>query len=386
MPQRIVTSLTLVSTLRGLGSTIMMTFLSVYAVSIGLSLSQIGVISTITTGIGVLLLPLFGLSTDVIGRKRMMIFSTLLRGFSPIAPLVIKGYWGVFCAYLLLNTSMYAWTPARGATVADSVEKDTIGIAFATISIPFQIARTLSPYLSGLLIRYYGYQPIFLLSSALIFSAAIIIYIEVEEKRSVEHFSIREFINGLKPTREEIGFQIFLSIDRASWRFWMPIFNSYLKAYLGFTEDIIGLVNTFRGLASALFIIPAGSIVDKYGWKPVILASEVSGILAVISLIFAKDVITVSIGTSLVGISIAFWNPSFNVAVSYIAPSPSELGRTYARANFYRSIASVPTPMIGGVLFDILPTLPMFWGVLGLTLNTLFLWRMYFSNKKKNRS
>jgi len=383
MSQRIVTSLTLVSMLRGLGSTIMMTFLSVYAVSVGVSLAQIGAISTITTGVGVLLLPLFGLATDVIGRKKMMILSTLLRGLSPLVPLFVEGYWGVFCAYLLLNTSMYAWTPARGATVADSVERDSIGVAFATISVPFQIARTLSPYLSGILIKYYGYRPIFLLSSAFIFSAAIIIYLEVEEKKGAKYFSVWEFFNGLRPTKKEIGFQIFLALDRASWRFWMPIFNSYLKAHLGFTEDLIGLVNTFRGLTSSLFIIPAGSIVDKYGWKPVILISEISGVLAVTSLIFAKDIVTVSIGTSLIGISIAFWNPSFNVAVSYIAPNSSELGRTFARASFYRSIASVPTPTIGGALFEVLPTLPMVLGALGLSINTLFLWRLYFRNKNK---
>jgi len=279
---------------------------------------------------------------------------------------------------------MYAWTPARGATVADSVERESIGIAFATISVPFQLARTLSPYLSGVLIKYYGYTPIFILSSALIFSASIIIYIGVKEKKSAEHFSIQEFINSLKPSRKELGFQVFLALDRASWRFWLPIFNSYLKAYLGFSEDVIGLVNTFRGLASMLLIIPAGRIVDKHGWKPVILMSEITGVLALVSLIFARDVIMVSIGTSLVGASIAFWNPSFNVAVSYIAPNTSELGRTYARANFYRSVASIPTPTIGGALFKVLTILPMVLGALGLGINTALLWWLYFGNKNKD--
>jgi len=50
-------------------------------------------------------------------------------------------------------------------------------------------------------------------------------------------------------------------------------------------------------------------------------------------------------------------------------PAKSELGRTYARSNFYRSVAAVPAPWVGGMLYSIVPTLPMTIGAVMLFLN-----------------
>ena len=66
------------------------------------------------------------------------------------------------------------------------------------------------------------------------------------------------------------------------------------------------------------------------------------------------------------GLSIALWVPSFNIAVPSIAPSKSELGRAYARSTFYRSVISVPAPWVGGMLYSVAPVLPMVAGALSL--------------------
>ena len=365
----VVAPLAVVSALRGLGTSVLMTFLPVYAVLVGMDLPEIGTVSAVAMGVSVALIPLAGIAADMLGRKAMLLISTLMMSVAPLAPLLIKGYWGVLAAYILFNSALNTWVPARAAAVAGTVGKDVMGTSFAVLSLSFQVSRVIAPYAAGVLIKNYGYTPVFTAATVIVASAAVIIAIFVPEQKSSEKFSLSSFFKGVIPRREELGFHIFLCIDRSSWRLWMPILNSYMKVRLGLGEDVIGFVNTFRGVASMLGLVPSGLLVDKRGWVPAILASEVAGALAALTIVFAYSPELMILAMSLVGLSIALWAPSFNVAIPSIVPAKSELGRTYARSNFYRSVAAVPAPWVGGMLYSIVPTLPMTIGAVMLFLN-----------------
>jgi len=369
MDKDVVKPLAVVTAFRGISTSILMTFLPVYAVSIGIPLPDVGTMSAIAMGVSVLAMPFVGMAVDFLGRKAILIISTITLMVAPLIPITYRNYVGVLMAYILFNLALNTWVPARAVTVATSVNREVMGLSFALVSLSFQIARSVVPYIAGLLIRNYGYIITFTISAITAGLALPIILLTIPESRSSNSLTIKEFIKGVIPKRNELGFQIFLCVDRSGWRLWIPILNSYMKVKLGFSEDIIGLLSTIRGISSLISLIPSGRLVDKFGWFPALLLSEVTGGLAALTMAFAQSPFIAAIAMTLIGLSVALWIPGFNVAVPNVIPNKSELGRTYARCNFYRSVAAVPTPWIGGMLYNITPTLPMVAGAILILTN-----------------
>jgi len=369
MSKDVVRSLAAVTAFRGISTSILMTFLPVYAVSIGIPLPDVGTMSAIAMGVSVLVMPFIGMAVDFLGRKAVLIISTIALIMASLTPVTYRSYIGVLMAYILFNLALNTWVPARAVTVATSVDREVMGLSFALVSLSFQIARSAVPYIAGLLIRNYGYIITFTISAITAGIALPIILLTIPESRSGTSLTIKEFIKGVIPKRNELGFQIFLCIDRGGWRLWMPILNSYMKVKLGFSEDIIGLLSTIRGISSLTSLIPSGRLVDKFGWFPALLLSEVTGGLAALTMALAQSPLIAAVAMTLIGLSVALWTPGFNVAVPNIIPNKSELGRTYARCNFYRSVAAVPTPWMGGMLYNVIPTLPMMVGAILILAN-----------------
>lgn len=56
-------------------------------------------------------------------------------------------------------------------------------------------------------------------------------------------------------------------------------------------------------------------------------------------------------GLVFTGMSISFWNPAYNKAVS-IHTEGDYRATEYSKLNMFRAIASVPAPYIGGYLYD----------------------------------
>ncbi len=366
MGRGVVAPLALATALRGISSTVLMTFLPVYAVLNGVELPEVGTISAIASGVSAAVIPVAGVGADVLGRKVMLLISVALLALAPLVPLLLTGYLGVLASYILFYASLNAWVPARAATVADQVGAEVMGSSFALISMSFQVSRIATPYIAGLLIKGFGYWLVFAISSAVALGAGAVVAAFIGGGGGVGGMSLKEFLGGIKLRREELGFQVFLCVDRCGWRFWVPILNSYMKANLGFGEDVIGLVNTFRGVASLAGALPAGKLVDRFGWVPALLASEVTGAAAALTGAIATTPAGMSVALTLMGLPIALWVPSFNVAVPSVAPAKSELGRAYARSTFYRSVISVPAPWVGGMLYSVAPVLPMVAGALFL--------------------
>ena len=317
MGRGVVAPLALATALRGISSTVLMTFLPVYAVLNGVELPEVGTISAIASGVSAAVIPVAGVGADVLGRKVMLLISVALLALAPLVPLLLTGYLGVLASYILFYASLNAWVPARAATVADQVGAEVMGSSFALISMSFQVSRIATPYIVGLLIKGFGYGLVFAISSAVALGAGAVVAAFIGGGGGVGGMSLKEFLGGIKLRREELGFQVFLCVDR-------------------------------------------------FGWVPALLASEVTGAAAALTGAIATTPAGMSAALTLMGLSIALWVPSFNVAVPSVAPAKSELGRAYARSTFYRSVISVPAPWVGGMLYSVAPVLPMVAGALFL--------------------
>ena len=381
--RRVVATISVASALRGLGTVVLMTFLPVYAVLVGMDMADVGSVVAVTTAIGVAVTPFTGIAADILGSRTLLAVSTLMLCAAPLLPLYIRSWVGVALAYTFLNLSMYTWMPARGAAVAGSVDRRSMGTSFAVVSLSFQLVRMFAPYIAGVGIRELGYDVVFTTVSLLALATTGVIVVGVPGKRRrAERPTLSDIAAGIAPKKREVPFHVFLSVDRVGWRLWMPMLNTYLRAHLGFPEDVIGFISSVRGAASAVAVLGAGRMVDRYGWRLVLALSEVTGALGALLMAIARSPEGFAAAMAMVGLSIALWMPGYNVAVPHFAGGFGELGRAYARAGFYRSIASIPAPWIGGLIAALGPTVPMLVGSLMLFANTgLVAWLRPVSSK-----
>ncbi len=366
--------LMLVSALRGAVVGVLFTFLYTYAYSIGMSMEEIGAATSVAVVVGSFCALLAGVLTDVFGGVVVMVLSMFLMALSSSAPLLLPGALGVWTALILFNMSFMTWVTGRGAVVSRSVE-GSLASAFAQLTLSFQFARAASPYLFGVLIAHRGYSAAFMLCTALSI-VGLLATLGVKERRvCCVSGTVEELIKGLVPSRRELPLHFVLALDITGWRLWLPILNPYLMHVYGLREDAIGLVNTVMNAATIASLTAAGKLVDKLGWVPVLAASDAVAALSAAILVLGQGtgIAAAATAMALMGVSLALWAPSFNVAVPDIIDNPREVGRAYSRANFYRGIASAPAPWIGGALYTIAPTHPFIAGLTILAINALLI-------------
>jgi MFS family permease len=367
------------SFIRGISSSLLMTFLSLYANSLGYSLVDIGFFSMVGSAVSVLMLPFVGFVADVYGRKPVAITSGVLMGLSPIIPIMLPNYLGLLIGYALFYSSFMVWQPARGAMVTDVVSEGELGAVFARISTAFTLARIITPYIAGVTIVYAGYGIVFLITSGmtLIATAAFAFLtketIAEKKERSIDIRVLEEFMKSLIPRRDELKLHTVLSIDRVGWRLWIPLLSPYLKTTFGLDEGAVGALTTLRSISQLLLLHLAGQFVDKYGYVKALAISEIFGLATVACLVIKGSIIAPAIAMAAMGASIAFWIPSYNVVTAKTAKTPEERARIYSKVNMYRTTASIPMPWIGGTLSNIVMILPFITSAALLTANTFLI-------------
>lgn len=362
MDKRIYTILLIVSAIRGVNIAILMTFLPVYATVVGLSVPEIGFITMIAVLVATSCLPFTSYVVDVIGRRAGLLLANAFMLLAGLVPLISGTREAITLSYIMFYLSFLTWISARGAAVAEAVPIRVFGVAIASLAMAFQVPRTITPFVYGVLIEAYGYWLAFATIVALSALALSLITLFIHERRVQRIQPFRDFIKNIIPARSEIPLHIFLCTDRFGWGLWLPLINPYLKLRFGMAENEIGLLNTVMNMAVIGILIYAGKLVDKYGWVKGFILSEATGAIGLICLALACGRVELYAAMVLIGLSFGFWIPSFNVAIPSINGSRGELGMAYGRANFYRTLVSIPAPWIGGMLYNVMVSVPMFIG------------------------
>jgi len=375
------------SLLRGWSSAVIMAFLPLYGIEIGMDFACIGLAVTVANIVTVFSLPLMGWFVDVGGRRPTLLTSTICMALSLLLPAVMPSYIAVMVSYSLFYLSFFSWQIVRGAMVIQMAGPTSAATIFATLATLFQLARTVSPSIVGIAISIYGYRLVFLAISMLMFLGSLLIMMVPDEKgKAKSREGLRSILLSLKPRRSEIPLLFILSIDRFGWTLWFPLLNPYLKVYLRLDAEVIGLIASLINGTTIATLIIAGKLADKIGWTTSMLLSEIFAAVGTALLVCAKGIDLVVAATIFLGLSIALWIPSFNVAVPSVAETSNAIGYAYTRVNMVRTLASVPAPMIGGKLYALYPRLPLVIGTVLMILNTVMLMVMKRHEKFNRKS
>lgn len=304
-----------------------------------------------------------GWLADHFGRRRaLLVFTTLaMAGYAVYAisdswPMVFAGLFGVM-----------AWRsgafPTTFAVIGDSLPRDRRAVAFSVQSVLVRVPRVIGAPIGGLLIARHGVTGGVRLALLATLALALIVLVTErygfrEEPRAVSPGTgptIREVFAGLPASLKR------LLIADCLIRIGEGVAASFIVLYVlqvrQFTAADYGVLYAVQQAVSIAFYFPGGRLADRTGRGPIV---------AVTFAFFAAFPLAVRLAASFPALVAAFCigglkeigEPARKSLIVDLAPDDR---RARAVGVYYsiRNLVVVPAGMLGGVLWQHAPELPL---------------------------
>ena len=290
--------------------------------------------------------------SDRFGRKPVIAFCQLMSflGFLTLA-FTFKWYM-LIPAFILLGLST-SRIPARGALLAESVKPTRRGIAFSVYMLPFTAAGVVAPILVAFIHPLLGYRFLFVLCALLLLASTVITVYGLRET----HLNRRKtsFLSLVKAILKRSDLRAFFTmgtLDLFGWGVGFSVIYGILSRELGYAPKELAILSLVQNCVAIFSQIPIGKLVDLYGRKVFLLASELLATISMLGFALFKSLRFLMVFFGFIGLSVACWFPA---AQSWLADQTgqSERGGIMGVINAMRSLASLPAPILGGLLYDV---------------------------------
>lgn len=228
-----------------------------------------------------------GVLADRFGRRKIIIYGTALRIFTPFLYLWATDWITVIPA-LLLNGVTSIYMPAFNAIIADSLPEDERGAGYGAYRMITSMPRIFSPVIGGYLLD----------SMGLVEGFTLFMYLSVVVNAIVTYARYRIITETLfdeeemkKKTRKRPPFkeQIVdtMTLGRTVWvmvlvavisafgaRMVFDLVAIYAQDIIGLSYTQLGIVSTIGGVITTVLALPGGMLSDRVGRKPIISLSR----------------------------------------------------------------------------------------------------------------
>jgi len=139
---------------------------------------------------------------------------------------------------------------------------------------------------------------------------------------------------------------------------------------------MFGLMTTVRQLVSSLTIFPSGFLSDNFGRKKILVASNLSSILSLITLFFVRDLPWLFLVSIFQGLNMALVGPSKSAYVAEVV-SEERRGVAYSTLALFQSLSNVIATLIAGVIAKVFGFFWVFCFALTLEVSALIVTAVY---------
>jgi len=128
--------------------------------------------------------------------------------------------------------------------------------------------------------------------------------------------------------------------------------SGMLSSEYDYTPQMLAWMSTV--LMSSIFVsqILLRSKIDKIGYLNCLALSQILAIISLGAIVYSKQYEIVLISQVIFGLAAALWGPSESAWIANNVNS-DERARALSSYSSLRTLASVPAPFIGGILFDV---------------------------------
>lgn len=335
----------------------------IYLTELGASITQVGLIFTLTSVV-VLILQIFGgWVSDSIGRLRSIAIGSVGGIFGFVAVLLAPTWQWMLAALCVLQFPYALVGPSFGAFIAENSTTENRGKVYGITDTIFQITGVIGPPVGGLLVGRYGFKMMFLVSGSLYALAAILRIWMASTVRTTTEANPQKLLTSSLKTSIKTMFGMILGGGVLTWIFitdgvrdtafrlsgeLQPL---YLEQVAGITVEQIGILGSIFSIAMMFTPILSGKMVDKYGERvPISL-----GFLLVFCAFMIFLQVSAFVGFALCwivfGIGVGLLSPAYQSLISKVVPQKM-LGTFSGLFHSSLGLISLPAPYIGARLWE----------------------------------
>jgi MFS family permease len=338
--------------------------LPLYIANLGASITQVGLVFTLSNIVPLVLQVFGGWFSDNYGRLRAVAIGSI-GGVLGHLILPYATHWG----WVLLGLSVGSIArsmvgPSFSAFIAEQSSEENRGRVYGITDTMFMIIQVVGPPLGGLLVSRFDFR-LMLLVSAFLYTLAALLRVRMartagrQERETSQELTWRSLKSSVT-----IMFGMLVSGGLITWVFITDgvrdtafhisetLFPLYLEGAGGLSASEIGWLGSLFGLSMMATTIPAGWLSDKLGERVLIIAGFIIDAGAVFLFSYwAHDFISFAAVWSMFGLGVGLQSPAYNSLVSKAVP---ENMRGMAFGLFWTSLGliSLPAPYIGAALWE----------------------------------
>lgn len=331
-----------------------------YILSTGVGVVELGVIQSVINLSSAAGLMVWGALSDRFGRKPVILISNASR-VAALAALILSGSFPfliVFAFFVGFSALFMQGNPARSALVSESIGQQRRATAFSTLMSVSQITTTLTASAGGYLAVTAGYHLIFYICIAGDIVGLLLMTLFIEETRE-EQTSQVEVVGGpvarlvgfLRPERGIGSLYLIMVVMGVGYSTGYSLLYGILSDRYGFTPFQLGLLSTAFTLSWGVSSIPLGRLSDRFGRRPLLMASWVMSIITVLGFICSRSFEMFLLFEVTSALDPALWIPAWMALIAEKVPSKG-LSTVMGKLDSYARLAGIPAPWIGGLLYS----------------------------------
>ena len=370
----------------GMGQSLLYVIFGPLARDLGLAEWQFGVLISASNITVVAMSPMWGRVSQSRGRKNVFIFGLLgyAVGYSGLAFGIQIGLWGwlapiplfmlLFGARIVYGAMASAISPSATAYIADTTDATNRSAGMALIAASGGIGTIIGPAFGGVLAKIGPVVPMYT-ASALAVVAAIWAALQLVEpnKHADMGAGVKLKITDMRVFPYLLGWFVIFMVFTAV----QVITAFYIEDRFGITnrEDVITVASiALLSMALVTLTVQVG-VMQIWKLSPKVLLRTAYFIFAGVLLLFAysQTLLMMYIAYGGMGMSFALAAPGLNAAGS-LAVEANEQGAVAGLLSAAPAFGMVFGPALGGLVYNLAPTLPMIGGaVLSVLVGLYFL-------------
>jgi len=296
-----------------------------YIKSLGSSMTELGLVFTISNAVLALLMIPSGWLSDKYGRRVINTAGSLIMVFPPLLYTIAKSWTDLIPWVILSGAAEGLCLPVREAIVADESTPENRAMTYSLTNIALYSGLIAGPLLGGLIADVYGLRTVFF-PCFILFCSCVPFALMIQDRTQKKPPETQEH---KETSQKQHSFQLLVLwfsliniVDGIGFGNLIPITPVFLKTHHALNTTLIGLIYTISGFTMIVGQVPCGKLADRYEKKKFYIIGKTIAALFCITFALSRSFIELIVFRALMyGVNEGAW-PALQAWRMDVTPPP----------------------------------------------------------------